>query len=114
MAEKNIDFAISCVLLAVAVRRRRRRRKNRVIWTKKWIQNRDLQGAYHQLLNELRQIDTSGFRNFVRMDATTFEELLCMVGPRIKYQDTVMRQAVTPGERLAVTLRYLATGKLSN
>uniref|UniRef100_A0A1X7U532 Transposase Helix-turn-helix domain-containing protein n=1 Tax=Amphimedon queenslandica TaxID=400682 RepID=A0A1X7U532_AMPQE len=33
------------------------------------------------------------------------------VSPLIKRQDTVMRQAISPGERLAVTLRFLATGE---
>ena len=54
--------------------------------------------------------DTSSYRNFVRMDAATFEELLTSIAPRITYQDTVLRQAFCPAERLAVTLRFLATG----
>ena len=54
--------------------------------------------------------DTSSYRNFVRMDAGTFEELLTSIAPRITYQDTVLRKAISPAERLAVTLRFLATG----
>ena len=46
----------------------------------------------------------------VRMDAVTFEELLTSVAPRITYRDTLMRQAMPPGERLDITLRFLATG----
>ena len=103
-------FAASSILLALALKKRKRHRRNRVIWTRKWIQNRQSQGAFHQLLNELQQLDTSSYRNFVRMDAFTFEKLLCMVSPMITYQDTIMREAITPGERLAITLRFLATG----
>lgn len=33
-----------------------------------------------------------------------------MVSPLIKKEDTIMRNAISPGERLAVTLRFLATG----
>lgn len=112
MADKGVLFGSSCVLLAVTLRRRRRRRRNRVVWTKKWIQNRKSQGAFHQLLKELQQLDTSSYKNFVRMDAATFEELLLLIAPKITKKDTVMREAISPGERLAVTLRFLATGKL--
>lgn len=55
-------------------------------------------------------MDTSSYRNFVRMDSSTFEELLSKVAPKITYQNTVMREAISAGERLAVTLRFLATG----
>ena len=33
-----------------------------------------------------------------------------MTAPSITYQDTNMREAIFPGERLALTLRFLATG----
>ena len=32
-----------------------------------------------------------------------------MIAPRIECQETVMRQAILPAERPAVTLRFLAT-----
>ena len=63
------------------------------------------------MLYELQQLDTSSYRNFIRMDAATFEKLLRMVTPLTTYKDTVMREAITPGERLAVTLRFVATSK---
>lgn len=44
------------------------------------------------------------------MDASTFEDLQQMVAPLITYQDTKFHDAIPPGERLALTLRYLATG----
>ena len=105
-------IAIAALAIAVVLRRRRRMRKrrNRVVWTREWILRRESQGAFRQLMNELRLCDVSSYRNFVRMDAVTFEELLTSVAPRITYQDTLMRQALPPGERLAITLRFLATG----
>lgn len=111
MDQKSQVLAASSIILAVCLLRRKKRRRNRVIWTREWIRRREAHGAYHQLLNELQQLDTSSYRNFTRMDATTFEKLLCMVAPMITYEDTVMRDAITPGERLAVTLRFLATGE---
>lgn len=46
------------------------------------------------------------------MDMDTYSRLLEIVGPRITKQDTDMRRAITPGNRLALTLRYLAAGNL--
>ena len=45
------------------------------------------------------------------MDEPTFLELLSLVTPIIEKQDTIMRTAITPHERLTCTLRYLATGR---
>ena len=42
---------------------------------------------------------------------STFEELVLHVAPIIAQQDTQMREAISPEERLALTLRFLATGK---
>ena len=38
-------------------------------------------------------------------------ELLQMVGPLIQKEDTVLRRSITPHQRLASTLRFLATGR---
>ena len=62
-------------------------------------------------MRELRAIDVSSYQNFVRMNAATFETLLNMVAPLIFRKDTNMREAIPPGERLALTLRFLATGE---
>ena len=78
----------------------------------KYIQNKESQDSFNQLLQELRVLDVSSYRNFVRTDAATFEELLRMVAPLITYQDITMREAILLAERLAVTLRFLATGEL--
>ena len=61
-------------------------------------------------MREIRLLDTSSYNNFLRMDASTFEELLSSIAPRITSQDTVMRQAISPAERLAVTLSVICCG----
>jgi hypothetical protein len=45
------------------------------------------------------------------MDVQTFYTLLDLIGPEIQKNNTVMREAVSAKERLAVTLRYMATGR---
>ena len=48
-------------------------------------------GAYHALVQELRETDSRGFANFLRMDVESFEILLRRVAPLIARQDTVLR-----------------------
>ncbi|KAL3066035.1 hypothetical protein OYC64_016054 [Pagothenia borchgrevinki] len=44
------------------------------------------------------------------MSKDHFDELLGKVGPLITKADTSMRLSIGPAERLAICLRYLATG----
>ena len=88
------------------MRRKRTRQRSRTVWVREWIKNRPAMGAYHQLLQELRLTDTDSYRHFLRMDPETFDDLLSKVGPYITYQDTQMRKAISPPERLALTLRF--------
>lgn len=50
------------------------------------------------------------FENFCRMGASDFELLLIKIGPLIQKQDTNMRPSIPVDQRLAITLRFLATG----
>ena len=59
-------------------------------------------------LNLVRKIQLQ--LKFVRIDPHMFQELLHVVGPRITKTTTWFRQSIDPGLRLAITLRYLATG----
>ena len=112
MADTSVTLGASLVIVAVLLKRscRKRKTRKRRVWVRDWIRNRQSFGAFHQLVQELRMADTSTYRNFLRMDVSAFDELLGLLGPLITYQDTNMRQAISPGERLALTLRFLATG----
>jgi len=52
----------------------------------------------------------STFQNFLRMTCTDFEDILKMIGPKIKRQNTNFRVPISINERLVVTLRFLASG----
>ncbi|XP_050528046.1 uncharacterized protein LOC126898138 [Daktulosphaira vitifoliae] len=62
------------------------------------------------MLADLRMEPSGKFENFCRMSSTDFEYLLGKVGPYISRQDTVLRKCIPTQERLAMTLRFLATG----
>ena len=90
---------------------RRKERAQRSIWCREWLLRRDDLGAYETLIKELREEDKKSFINFLRVSPGIFEGLLEKVAPLIQKQDTNYRKAIKPGMRLAITLRYLATGE---
>ena len=65
--------------------------------------------AHENLLKHLRLSEPSDFQNFLRLDATSFDELLKMITPRIEKRNTTMRDVIPPSQLLSITLRYLAT-----
>ena len=66
------------------------------------FQDRHLKGECHLVVNELRLFDHELFFVCFCMSPSTFDELLS--------QTTRCHEPVHSNERLAVTLRYLATG----
>ena len=47
------------------------------------------------------------------MTFDAFHQLLDMITPLIRRQDTMLREAITPYEMLALTLRWLYDSKLT-
>ncbi len=59
---------------------------------------------------DLRAQPSGKFENFARMTSSDFQFLLEKIEPKIRKQSTNMREAIPVQERLAVTLRFLASG----
>ena len=76
-----------------------------------WLKRRETKSMYHSLVAELRLEDSETLRQWIRLPREQYHELLQLVTPLIKKEDTHLRDAVTPGERLTLTLRFLASGK---
>ena len=85
--------------------------RERKIWTREWIGKRKERGAFHQLVQEMLAEDEPAFEKYFRMSKEKFFELVRRREPNITKQDTRMRESIKPEERVAVTLRYLATGE---
>ncbi|KAK7495413.1 hypothetical protein BaRGS_00013352 [Batillaria attramentaria] len=75
----------------------------RSCWVREWVGRRETHGAYATIVQELMNEDPQAYKQFVRMRYEHFRELEVLVDPLIRRQDTVMRQSIKPGERLAVT-----------
>ncbi|XP_046850278.1 uncharacterized protein LOC124443792 [Xenia sp. Carnegie-2017] len=105
------DEKVLLLILLLRKRRRRLRAVHRKLWTKRWIQRRQSQGVFNNLVRELNAEDPEKFRQFHRLDRDCFDNILQLVLPYITKMDTHLRPAVKPCERLSVTLRFLATGE---
>ena len=78
---------------------------------RKWMREQSEKGAYVTIFKDLKLTDKEGFRRFMRMDIDHFKKLLATVGPDLIKTDTKLRKPIRPEERLALTLRFLATGE---
>ncbi|XP_029340971.1 uncharacterized protein LOC115033105 [Acyrthosiphon pisum] len=83
--------------------------KKRRWWMSSLNKSRNRYNATN-LIEDLRREPSGKFENFCRMSATDFEFLLCKIGPMIRKSNTNMREAIPVQERLAVSLRFLASG----
>lgn len=109
--------AIAVTKAAIRIRREREKRqivektkKKRSIWVRKWLTRRPQFGQYARLMKELRDEDSKGFCNFLRMDYEIYREILNRIEHRITGIPLNYREPLSPGIKLAITLRYLATG----
>jgi len=108
MLEEKVEEEAALVLL-VNQRRRMRRRRQR-FWVRPWIARRLLFGQYPQLMAELEREAQGDFTNFIRMEPLTFNKLVNRLTLRISKAVTNFRRPLEPALKLAITLRFLATG----
>ncbi|KAM5165185.1 LOW QUALITY PROTEIN: uncharacterized protein ACMZJ9_007622 [Mantella aurantiaca] len=90
--------------MTLLIRRRRRR-----YWVHPIVSSRPSMGEFHLLYGQMRD-HPEKFADYFRMSIASFDELLSLVSEGIRRDDTNYRMAISPVERLVVTLRYLATG----
>ncbi|KAG5865523.1 hypothetical protein JTB14_004558 [Gonioctena quinquepunctata] len=82
--------------------------KERSTWCEQWLRKRR-KYSHMNISNELK-FALRDWHNYLRMTEETYFNLLALVTPLIKKQGTIMRQYMSPHERLTATLRFLATG----
>ena len=90
-------------------KKKQEKEKRKRPWCREWLKEKDLFSNV-KLVKTLQNTEPCDFKNYLRMDDNTFENLLAMVAPLIKRENTIMRKAITVKQRLIITLRYLATG----
>lgn len=96
--------------MAVVLYRRIRQRRRRRYWIRPWIARRPQFGDFENLMAELERESQGDFVAYLRMEPAMFHELVQRLTPRLTKQDSNWRKSLNPGLKIAVTLRYLATG----
>ena len=85
-------------------------RAPRSMYCRHWLLQRPLKGQFQLLMDELQLKDVKAFINYTRMSPTMFFAILGRLRPRIKKKETNFKKPISSGFRLAIALRYYATG----
>uniref|UniRef100_UPI0037E82BD5 uncharacterized protein isoform X2 n=1 Tax=Semicossyphus pulcher TaxID=241346 RepID=UPI0037E82BD5 len=88
----------------------RRRRQRRIMWVHPINKRRQELGAFHHLVAELF-LGRDCHLKYFRMSPEKMYHLLSLIGPDLTPQTTNFRESIQPKQRLAVSLRFLATGE---
>lgn len=88
----------------------RRRRREKRLWIKPWRRMRPVMGQFVLLMDHLRVHDNASFKNLTRVTPNKFFQICDRLRPRIEKQYTNMRETLEPELRLAIAMRYYASG----
>ncbi|VEN60025.1 unnamed protein product, partial [Callosobruchus maculatus] len=86
-----------------------KKKKKRRWWTQSFYKSRSRYNCTNMIVDLLKE-PSGKFHNFCRISYEDFELLLNKIGPQVQKKDTHLRLSIPAKERLAVTLRYLASG----
>ena len=107
----KMDTSAACIAIIIALENdNSTKKRKRKTWMKDWLRKRH-KFTHDNLLKELCVSSPEDYENYLRMDHSTFLDLLNKVEPLIKKQDTIMRDCIPVSNRLSSTLRFLATGQ---
>ena len=110
MELERVKVATASIIIALYYDDDKKPRKHRSDWVKPWLQRRESHGFYAQLLSELKLEEPSIYKNYLRMTAENFDEILSLIKDDISKKNTVMRDSVSAEIQLAITIHFLATG----
>lgn len=111
MNEDNDEKQLICASLVCIGLALKIKNKKKKIWVKPWLAQYGRNGHYENVYREWRESDPDMFRRILRIYPEDFAELVKAVYPIIVKMDTYMRDAIPVDKRLAITLRYLCSGK---
>ena len=106
MAQAQIDSEDEdeMMMMMMAQHEQEEDERRRRPWVRHAVLHREELGEFSALWAQERQ-DPDAFHDAYRMSPDTFDEIANMLDPVLRRQDTWLRLAITPTEKLAVTLR---------
>ena len=105
VSDAAVLAGISAAFIILKNVRKKREKYGRSIWVKDYMKSRN-----SRLIRDLELNEDVLFKNFTRMSKRNFYTILGIVEPMITKQNTRFRESVSAEMKLAITLRYLATG----
>ncbi|XP_025158064.1 uncharacterized protein LOC109503818 isoform X1 [Harpegnathos saltator] len=110
-AVRHYQF-VNLILAGYLYLQLQKRKRIRTIGVRDIFRRRIQFGDRHNLVEELRFCNPHLFFIYTRMNVERFEYLLSLVGPLLKKRE--MYTALSPTQRLAMTLRFLTAGDSQN
>ena len=81
------------------------------MWVRDLFKERKTQGAYNNLVREMRLGDREFYFKYMCMSPERFDHILSLIEPIVTKESTNFREPISAGERISITLRFLATGE---
>lgn len=115
--EQVLSVSVACASFILICKLLKNKKRNKPQKRRRWSsqlylrrrRNNNINSTF--LLNDLSADNQSEkFKNFCRMSEEDFTFILNGIRSSITKKDTSFRKAIPPEERLAITLRFLATG----
>jgi len=102
------DTCAAVVIACLTEKKKVKRKRKQRVWMKEWLKKRD-QFCHDHLVAELKISSAVDYKNYLRMDADTFGELLEKIRPLIEKKCTYMRDPITAKQRLSPYLKPVTT-----
>ena len=107
-SDEETVLAVVSLVLALKIKNKKKRKKQ-IVWVKPWLQRRSCLGCFDTLLKELRSEDEAEYKRFLRVTTQIFDKLLELVEDITK-ENTRFSDAIPASIKLAITIKFLATG----
>ena len=85
-------------------------KRTRKWWVRPSLLKRNETGEFSSLVRDIQRKDETFFKTCMRMTPESFENILSILTPHLTKKTTNFREAISPAERLALTLRFLGHG----
>lgn len=110
MSDCDSDIVISSAAFIVLTQLMKKKRRKRRWWVTNLIQRRRLDNLGDTMADMQQQEESGQYKNFCRMSSEDFDHLLSLISDKICKSNTNYRDSISAHDRLAVTLRFLASG----